>query len=217
MKINSLFSSLLILWLISGCTAAGPSDEGGESPTSSPLSMAVEDILDCEKVSSNVEYMLDPLFNHFLLTGAPGNVKAMKECLKDRHGWIERGPPKFMADVMAPPRRAPQPRTTEPSSRAIEIIGEGKSVPAEPVPLNINMRMFCAVSENGRRFSVYVDNRNYGDRTCRASCSYTDRGQDGVLACSGTVPAQANRMILCTKYARESKFVFTDGKTLACD
>lgn len=112
-------------------------------------------------------------------------------------------PSKVVADVVAPP-----PRTVE---------AEIAQLPPEPIPLNINMRMFCAVSENGRRFSVYVDNRNYGDRTCRASCSYRDRGQDGVLACSGTVPAQANRMVLCTKYGRHSKFVFTGEKKLACE
>lgn len=204
MKINSLFSSLLILWLISGCTAAGPSDEGGESSTSSPLSMAVDDILDCKKVSSNVKYMLDPLYNHFHFTGAPGDVKTMKNCLKGRHGWIEKGPPKFIPDIMAPP-----PRTTD----ADEIT----PLPPEPIPLNINMRMFCAVGENGRWFSIYVENRNFEDRTCRASCSYTDKGQDGVLACSGTIPAQSRRMVLCTKYTRNSKFVFTGKKTLECD
>lgn len=90
-------------------------------------------------------------------------------------------------------------------------------LPPEPIPLTINIRMDCVVSENGSRFSIYMFNSELRDRTCRASCSYTDKGQDGVLACSGTIPARARHMVFCTKYGRHSKFVFTGKKTLACD
>lgn len=87
----------------------------------------------------------------------------------------------------------------------------------KPQPFGARTRMFCFVGEQGRRFSIYVENNNFDDRTCRASCSYTDQGQDGVLACSGTIPARAKRMVFCTKYGRHSKFVFTGKSTMACE
>lgn len=89
--------------------------------------------------------------------------------------------------------------------------------PAPAPPATKNMRMFCVVHEDGRRFSIWIENRNFEDRTCRASCSYSDRGQDAVLECSGTVPAQSKRMVFCTKYSRQSKFIFTGKEMMECD
>jgi hypothetical protein len=76
---------------------------GIASPALSDLGHDMSEISDCQEDSPNVTYMLDPAHGHYLISGA--DTQKMKDCLKSRYGWTEKGPPQFKPNVMAPPER----------------------------------------------------------------------------------------------------------------
>jgi hypothetical protein len=92
----------IVLVFATGCAATDgprPPTSGMDMPGYIPAA-----VQDCESMYPSAEGLVDLGTGYFLIEG--DEAEKARQCLVEKHGWYELGPPNWRAGTMAPPRRS---------------------------------------------------------------------------------------------------------------
>lgn len=100
MKNHIIVLTGFVMLTMTGCAAM----EGPRPPKHSwQISQGdVNAMADCQSQARNVHGTWDPNTNYHLIEGE--DAEKNRQCLKEKHGWFELGPPEYAKGTMAPPR-----------------------------------------------------------------------------------------------------------------
>jgi hypothetical protein len=90
----------ILMIMMTGCASM----EGPRPPKQS-WKIPQEDVnamVDCQSQAPNVKGIWDPFTGYKLFEGE--DAEKIRQCLKDKYGWFELGPPEYAKGTMAPPR-----------------------------------------------------------------------------------------------------------------
>lgn len=77
--------------------------------------------------------------------------------------------------------------------------------------------MWCFATDNGHRIKITASNSENRNVSCDSRCYYKDgSGYNGVLSCSGTVPAKANQVTFCDRYSSNTTYTVTNSGSNSC-